>query len=76
MQSEQVNDCLGKIVKCARKSRGLTQSQLAEILGITIRYLKMIENNGQKPSYNLLVCIIKELDIPSEMILLPGKKIP
>jgi DNA-binding XRE family transcriptional regulator len=46
-------DRLGNVVKSARNEMRLTQLQLAERLGITVRYLKSIENSGQKPSYNL-----------------------
>jgi len=49
----------------------LTQAQLAVRLGITVRYLKAIENSGRKPSYDLLVRIVRELDIPTDMIFYP-----
>ena len=64
VQIEHTEVCLGKVIKTARTLKGMTQPQLALTLGITTRYLKLIENSGRKPSYKLLVCIVKELDIP------------
>jgi transcriptional regulator with XRE-family HTH domain len=49
----------------------MTQTQLAERLGITPRYLKAIENSGRKPSYDLLVRIVRELDIPADTVFYP-----
>ena len=72
MPKERTADCLGIIIKSARKSKGLTQAQLAGILGITTRYLKLIENSGRKPSYKLLDLMIRELDIPPYQVFHPG----
>ena len=71
MPKEHTNDCLGAIIKAARKSKALTQTQLARRLEITTRYLKSIENSGRKPSYDLLSRIIHELDIPAASIFNP-----
>ena len=60
-------DNFGVVVKASRKAKSMTQSQLAGRLGITTRYLKAIENSGRKPSYDLLIRIICELDIPTEV---------
>ena len=59
------------MIKSARQSKQLTQSKLAEILGITTRYLKAIENSGRIPSYNLFVRIVHELDISAVTIHYP-----
>jgi len=61
----------GIVVKTARQQRRLTQSKLAERLSISTRYLKAIENSGQKPSYDLLVRIVQELDIPADTVFPP-----
>ena len=71
MQNTGKADCFGSIVKTTRKKKGLTQSKLAEKLSISIRYLKAIENSGRKPSYDLLVKIIHELDIQTNMLFYP-----
>ena len=67
VQKECFDDCLGDVIKSARVIKEMTQPQLAGLLGISTRYLKMIECNGRKPSYKLLVRIIHELDIPLEL---------
>jgi transcriptional regulator with XRE-family HTH domain len=59
---------LGGAIKAARKERGITQAQLAERLDITLRHLKAIENSGQKPSYDLLVRTVRELDISTDTV--------
>ena len=71
MQNTNKSDNFGSVVKSARQAKGLTQSQLAESLKITPRYLKAIENSGRKPSYDLLVRIIRELEIPADTIFYP-----
>ena len=68
MQNANNTDYFGFVVKAARKKKDLTQSRLAEKLSISTRYLKAIENSGRKPSYGLLVKIIHELDIQTDMV--------
>ena len=74
MQNTIKSDCFGIVVKSARQAKGLTQSQLSDLLAVTPRYLKAIENSGRKPSYDLLVRIIKELEIPADAIFYPESK--
>ena len=64
-------DYFGAVVKSARLLMGITQTQLAEKLHITPRYLKAIENRGRKPSYDLLVRIVRELKIPPDTVFYP-----
>jgi len=68
MQDKSSPDRLGTVIKSSRRTKGITQSQLATRLDITARYLKAIENSGRKPSYNLLVRMINELDIPTDSV--------
>jgi transcriptional regulator with XRE-family HTH domain len=62
---------LGAVVKSARLARRLTREQLASALGITPRHLSAIENENQKPSYDLLYHLIRELAIPADTIFYP-----
>ena len=71
VQNSNSTDHFGFVVKSARQAKELTQSQLAERLSITERYLKAIENSGRNPSYNLLVRIIHELEIPTDIVFYP-----
>jgi len=68
-------DCFGNVVKAARKEKGLTQSQLSKKLSISTRYLKAIENSGRKPSFDLLVRIIHELDIQTDAVFYPEQTV-
>jgi transcriptional regulator with XRE-family HTH domain len=65
------HDRLGNIIKAARLARHLTREQLSATLGISPRHLSAIENENQKPSYELLYCIIRELAIPADTIFYP-----
>jgi transcriptional regulator with XRE-family HTH domain len=65
---EQLDNRLGDTIKAARQDKGLTQAQLCVMLKITPRYLKYIENDGRKPSMELLERLVKELDIPLDKI--------
>lgn len=64
-------DRLGHLLKSARKDKGLTREQLAEIINITPRYLMSIENENKKPSYDVLYRLIRELSIPADKIFYP-----
>lgn len=68
-----IKDTLGATVKSARQNIGLTQEQLAERLGISTRYIMLIENSHKKPKYNLLFKIIRELNINPDFIFYPEK---
>lgn len=46
---------IGKIMKSVRKSRGLTQEQVAEKLGLASRYISDIERDKTKGSLDTLV---------------------
>jgi Predicted transcriptional regulators len=64
-------DRLGFVLKSARKDKGLTREQLAEIIDITPRYLMSLENENKKPSYDVLFKLIRELSIPADTIFYP-----
>ena len=64
---------LGSIIKTARKQAGFTQEELAEKVGVGHRHIMGIENEGSKPSYDLLYKLIRELHIPSDSIFYPEK---
>jgi len=46
----------------------MTQSQLAEKIGIGTRTILEIENNRGNPRFDILVAIVHELNIPSDSI--------
>lgn len=69
MYEKRYIDNFGNVIKSARVSKNMTQSELAKRLSITPRYLKAIENSGRKPSYHLLTRMIYELDISMDDML-------
>ena len=64
-------DTLGVVIKNARIQMGLTRKEIAEKLRITPRHLMSIENGRQKPSYDLLYRLVRELSVPTEPIFYP-----
>ena len=71
MRKENIVDRLGGVVKSARLERHLTQKQLAGQLAISTHYFMSIENMKQLPSCDLLLRIVRELDIPADCIFYP-----
>ena len=66
-------ETLGDIIKSARQKSDLTMEELAEKVGITERYLYRIENEGKKPSFDVLTKLIRELSIAPDTIFYPEK---
>lgn len=64
---------LGSVVKSVREKTDITIEALAEKVGITERYLYRIENEGKKPSYDVLCKLIRELSISPDAIFYPEK---
>ncbi len=68
-----IPDTLGTTVKSARKNADMTIEELAERIDVTERYLYRIENEGKKPSFEVLYKLVRELSIPSDLIFYPEK---
>lgn len=66
-------ETLSAILKSAREKSDITVEALAERVGITERYLYRIENEGKKPSYDVLYKLIRELSISPDLIFYPEK---
>ena len=56
---------IGERLKAKRKSSGLTQEEVAELVNITVVYLSKIENGHVRPTLDLLcqICEIVGLDL-------------
>ena len=52
---------LGKKIKQLRKSKGLTQEQLAEKLGIDNKHLSKIEKGDHMPTYKVILKLAETL---------------
>lgn len=59
---------LGDILRAARERKGLTQAHLAERTGIGTRTIMDIENHRGNPRFNILFSIIRELNVPANLI--------
>lgn len=66
-------ETLGCIIKAAREHAGITTEALAEKANITERYLYRIENEGKKPSFDVLHKLVRELNISADSIFYPEK---
>lgn len=67
------HEVLGDVIKSARLRAEITIEALAERVDVTDRYLYRIENEGQKPSYDVLRKLIRELSIDPNLIFFPEK---
>ena len=63
----------GDVIKYARQKSGLTMEELAEKIKVSSRYLYRIENEGKKPSYDVLYKLIRELSISPDLIFYPER---
>ena len=68
-----ITESLGDIIKSARQRSDLTMEELAYRVGITERYLYHIENEGKKPSFDILYKIIRQLSISPDLIFYPER---
>ena len=73
MQNE--HEMLGEIIKNARMKADITVEDLAAKVGVGERFIYRIENEGKKPSYDILYKLIRELSILPDQIFFPEKKI-
>ena len=71
MQSN--HETLGDIIKSARQKADITIEDLASRVNITERYLYRIENEGKKPSFDVLYKLIRELSILPDSSFYPEK---
>ena len=67
------HETLGDIIKAARQKADITIEELANRVNITERYLYRIENEGKKPSFDVLYRLIRELSILPDSTFYPEK---
>lgn len=66
---------LGKAIKSARQSKGISRNQLADYLHIAPRYIASIENSGQHPSLQILYELVTFLDVSVDQYFFPEKEL-
>ena len=67
------HEILGEIIKNARAKADMTVETLANKVGVTERFIYRIENEGKKPSFDVLYKLIRELSIIPDQIFFPEK---
>lgn len=61
---------IGRRIVEIRKEKGVSQTQLGDLTGLTNSYLSYIENGRKKPSLETLIRIAEALDVTLDRILL------
>lgn len=72
---QEQHEVLGEVIKNARVEADMTVETLANKVGVTERFIYRIENEGKKPSYEILYKLIRELAIVPDLIFFPEKRI-
>ena len=72
---QKQHETLGEIIKNARTKADITVEALAAKVGVSERFIYRIENEGKKPSYEILYKLIRELSILPDQIFFPEKQI-
>ena len=65
---------IGKRIKRYRAEKGLSQEELAEMVGITYKHLSNIETGNRRPSLEIVVSIASALNISPDDILIGSLK--
>ena len=55
---------LGKAIKLCRTQQDLSQAQLAELAGISVSYLSLLERGKRDPSFSTVQDIASALGVP------------
>lgn len=65
MDREEIIDCVAETIRIERLRKKLTQQELAEKIGISTKYLNLIENQKSNPSIVVVVqlCLALGLDL-------------
>lgn len=61
----KIHETLGDIIKAAQQKAGITNEELAAKVGVSERYIYRIENEGKKPSFDVLYKLINRTSMSS-----------
>ncbi len=67
---------IGNVLKLLRTSIGSTQSQMADMLGISQNYLSLIEQNKKMPSNESIKSFASSLKISEDALKFIGSEVP
>lgn len=57
---------IGQRIKTIRTKKGLTQEQVAEIVGISQKHLSRIEKGYHNPRFDMIIKIANALNVPTD----------
>lgn len=60
---------VGKYIKEYRKKKNMSQEKLAEIIGLSVPYVSMMENSQKYPALDTLISIANALDVTPDQLL-------
>ncbi len=63
---------LGRAIKLCRTQRGYSQEQLAELAGISVSYLSLLERNERDPALSKIEQIATALRVPVSILAFLG----
>lgn len=63
----------GMVLKNARMDKKLTQAELAEILDISLSYLKDLERFRNSPSYEVFEKVIRYFNLSADTVIYPNR---
>lgn len=66
---------IGQAIKKARIAKGMTREQLARIVDYDPRHLQAIENEGQKPSLELLIQLVTMFGVSVDEYIFPDNEV-
>jgi DNA-binding XRE family transcriptional regulator len=62
---------IGAILRTARETKGMTQTELARAIDVSSRTIMDIENDKRLPTFDVLTNVIHTLGLPSDHIFWP-----
>lgn len=65
---------IGMAIKKAREARGITREQLSEKIDYAPRHIQAVENDGQFPSFQLFIILVRMFDISVDQYIFPEKE--
>lgn len=67
----EIKNLIGLRIKELRTKKGLTQEQVAEIMGINPKYMSGIERGKENPTLNTFISLANALDVEIGAIFTP-----
>ena len=68
-------DSLGSVLRTARKKQNLTQRELADKLGMSVRTIIQAEQGHSNPKFETVALLSKELNISLDAIVFPNSAV-